>query len=185
MGLALPRLPVPRRIVLLLGTFAAIFLVLHTFAPAALPPVLTPSYPHHEPDAPLWSSSKWIPPLINGNRPDWPTEYEADGTCRFLSLMDALSKQERKLAESLELTEVSPGVVSVNNATAQGAHPILGLLLQGERRWGDLMNRQSTTLEQAYNSYLAKWGRPPPKGFEDWWHFALDREVLLIDEFDV
>lgn len=178
-------LPIPRRVLLLVGTLLAIFLVLHTFAPETLPPVLTPHYPHHEPEAPLWSSSKWVPPLVNGNRPDTPVEYEADGTCRFLSLMGALSKEERRLAETLELTEVSPGIVSVNNKTAEGAHPILGLLLHGERKWNELVGRQSKTLQQAYDTYMARWGRPPPKGFEDWYHFALDREVLLIDEYDV
>ncbi|KLT40707.1 Cap3p [Cutaneotrichosporon oleaginosum] len=184
MGLPLPRLPLPRRVLMIGGVIAAIFLLLHTFAPAALPPVLAPSYMHRDPDAPLWSSSKWIPPLINGGLPDLPAEYEADGTCRFLSVVEALSPQERAYAEGMQLTEVSPGVVSVTNATAEGAHPILGLLAAGERRWGDLMNRQSKTLEQAYNAYLAKWGRPPPKGFDDWWSFAATREVLLIDEYD-
>lgn len=185
MGLPFPRLPLPRRVLMLGGVVAAIFLMLHTFAPSALPPVLTPGYMHHEPDAPLWSASKWIPPLINGGLPSMPDEFDADGTCRFLSVVEALSSTERALADAMQFTEVSPGVVSVNNASADGAHPILGLLAAGERRWGDLMNRQSKTLQEAYDAYVAKWGRLPPKGFDDWWSYAATREVLLMDEFDM
>ncbi|BEI82977.1 hypothetical protein CcaverHIS002_0308450 [Cutaneotrichosporon cavernicola] len=185
MGLPLKRLPQPRRLLMIGGVIAAIFLMLHIFAPSALPPILAPGHLHLEPDAPMWSSSKWIPPLINGGLPKMPDEYGSDGTCRFLSVVEALSPQERALAEGIKLTEVSPGIVQVNNASSQGAHPILGLIVAGERHWGDLMNRQSKTLEDAYKVYVTKWGRPPPKGFDDWWSYAATREVLLIDEFDI
>lgn len=185
MGLPLVRLQLPRRLLMIGGVFAAIFLMLHTFAPSALPPILAPSYTHREPDAPVWSSSKWLPPLINGGLPEMPEEYGSDGTCRFLSVVEALSPKERAFAEAMKLTEVSPGTVQVNNASVQGGHPIIGLLAAGERHWGDLMNRQSKSLEEAYHVYLTRYGRPPPRGFDDWWTYAAARNVLLIDEFDI
>ncbi len=62
--------------------------------------------------------------------------------------------------------------------------PILALLMRGERKWQDLVSKQSRTLEEAVREYQERWGRMPPKGFEKWWDFVKTHGVLLPDEFD-
>ncbi|KAL7421975.1 cryptococcal xylosyltransferase 1 [Cryptotrichosporon argae] len=211
MGLNLPfslpfKLPVPRRFAVLVVSFLVLVLFLHNFAPSTLPPALTPKYPHHEPDASYFSPSKWLPPILNPNAPERPAEFDDDGNCVFLSPFDALSAAEKERAAALDLVEVSSGIVRASEAAfgtdddpdlddetagntttakTQGmSHPILALLRDGERKWNDRIARQSKTLEQAVDYYKEKWGRPPPKGFDDWWEFAQGVNVLLPDEYD-
>jgi beta-1,2-xylosyltransferase len=191
------KLPVPRRLAILLASVLILISFLHTFAPSTLPPALVPSLPHHEPDASYFSPSKWIPPILYPNRPELPAEFDDDGQCIFLSPFDALSTAEKARAEYLELVEVSSGVVrskfadggdgrrqmesvdsGVNETGTVGmgkgwkpsgmTHPILGLLREGEVKWNDRMARQSKTLDQAVAVYEERWGRPPPKGFDLW-----------------
>lgn len=150
---------------MMLGTLLAVILFLHTLAPATLPPILTPNYPHSEPDASPWSTDKWIPPIFTKNRPERPLEFDEFGQCVFLSAFDALSPEEKEIARNTELKEVTPGIVGVKEGEA---HPIPALLLQGEERWNNLLKSQSKTFEQAVNVYESRWGRPPPKGFDDW-----------------
>jgi beta-1,2-xylosyltransferase len=163
--------PFPRRLAYLLATIVTLILVLNLLAPSTLPPALS-TYPHHEPDAPLWSSDKWIPPALNPDRPNRPAEWDDDGRCLFLSPYDALSPAEKKAAESMMLVDVLPGVVRVDNATGDSGkpfNPIIALLRDGEKKWNNLMDSQSKTFEQAVKKYESKWGRPPPKGFDDWY----------------
>lgn len=204
-------LPIPRRFVILFLSLAVLILFLHTFAPTTLPPALTPHIQHHEPDASLFSPSKWLPPILNPNVPDHPVEFDEEGNCLFLSPFAALSPQEKARAAALNLQQVSPGVVQskplpkaadadpdwddefeIGTAAGNGTtgnfqgltHPILGLLRDGEVKWNDMLARQSKTLEQAVEVYKEKWGRNPPKGFDLWWQFAQSRNVLLPDEYD-
>lgn len=185
MGLNVPfscSLPfaLPRRVVYLVGTVVTLVLLLNLFAPTALPPALS-SYPHHEPDAPLWSPDKWIPPALS--RPDRPAEWDENGRCVFISPYDAFTPAEKAVAEQMTLEEVSPGVVRVGNTTSttgKPLNPIIGLIRHGERRWNDLLASQSTTFEQAVKKYEARWGRPPPKGFDDWCVARVPRCTLHV-----
>lgn len=198
-------MPIPRRFLILFLCVAIVILFLHTFAPTALPPVLTPNLPHHEPDASYFSPSKWLPPMLNPDAPDHPAEFDEDGNCLFLSPFDALSAREKERAAALILDYVSAGIVKSPDSFVNGddseldddefgnsthtsfegtTHPILGLLRDGERKWNDMMAKQSKTLEQAVDVYKERWGRNPPKGFEKWWQFAMSRQVLLPDEYD-
>ncbi|WOO80670.1 Beta-1,2-xylosyltransferase 1 [Vanrija pseudolonga] len=195
--LALPfTMPLPRRLMMLIGITVTVFLILHTFAPAVLPPALVPWIPHHEPDSSYWSTNNWTPPVLSDTRPDKIKEWDENGRCLFVSPFDALSPKERKLAATLSLEEVVPGIFGVRGAgktesDANGTvskletpNPILALLKEGEEKWQKLVNRQSKTLEQAVKVYEERWGRPPPKGFDDWWRFAEQHEVMLPDEYD-
>lgn len=69
------------------------------------------------------------------------------------------------MARKVELEEVTPGVIRSGGR----GHPILGLLHRGEQRWLDKLSRQSQTVEEAALVYQAKWNRPPPKGFDQWY----------------
>lgn len=48
-------------------------------------------------------------------------------------------------------------------------HPIPQLLALGERRWEEMVNRQSRTLGEAVEEYERRYGRRPPKGFDLWY----------------
>ncbi|WWD17085.1 beta-1,2-xylosyltransferase 1 [Kwoniella shandongensis] len=202
-------IPIPRRFVILILSGTILVLFLHTFAPSTLPPAFTPNLPHHEPDASYFSPSKWLPPILNPNAPSRPVEFDEDGQCLFLSPFDALSPAEKLRAEQLYLEQVSPGIVKSKAPPTEGSdadpdfddefsalsnetrkmptgmtHPILGLLRDGEVKWNAKLAQQSKTLEQAVEVYKEKWGRSPPKGFDEWWHFATQNNVLLPDEYD-
>ena len=184
-------LPVPRRFLILFLCVAIVILFLHTFAPTTLPPALTPGLQHPEPDASIFSPSKWLPPILNPSTLDRPVEFDEDGNCLFLSPFDALSPREKERATQLVLERVSAGIVKsplefmggddgeeidgFGNMTDSGkgklegmTHPILGLLRDGERKWKDMVAKQSKTLEQAVEVYKERWGRQPPKGFDKW-----------------
>ncbi|KAJ9094050.1 hypothetical protein QFC21_006151 [Naganishia friedmannii] len=132
-----------------------------------------------------------------------PPEFDEYGRCLFMSPFDALSTEEKQRAEQLVLESASDGVVRAReavfvpqsskkgNSTAPDAqlkktltNPILGLLRDGERKWQDMLSQQSTTLEEAVTEYKTRWGRNPPRGFDEWWEFATNRGVLLPDEYD-
>ncbi|WRT67552.1 uncharacterized protein IL334_004524 [Kwoniella shivajii] len=51
-------------------------------------------------------------------------------------------------------------------------HPIFKLMERGEKRWTELLERQSKTLPQAVTEYRHRYGRAPPKGFDQWWQFC-------------
>lgn len=176
-----------RRMLYMLGTIVAVFLVLFNFAPQTLPPAIAPSTRY--PDSSYKSPDKWTPPILSNSKSRPPPEWDADGNCLFLSPFDALTDEEKALAEDIELDVVSPGNVRLKNYTGDvpsdiKANPILRLLRDGEEKWNRVLNSQSQTLEEAVHKYEEKWGRPPPKGFDQWWIFARDRRTLLIDEFD-
>lgn len=46
------------------------------------------------------------------------------------------------------------------------------------------LDRQSKTLEQAVAEYKKRYNMNPPKGFDDWFAFAKDNKVTIIDEYD-
>ncbi|GAA5975453.1 hypothetical protein JCM11641_004268 [Rhodosporidiobolus odoratus] len=63
-------------------------------------------------------------------------------------------------------------------------HPIYDLIANATKTWESKVARQSKTLEQAVKEYKRRFGRRPPKGFDDWFRFAQENDVVLIDEFD-
>lgn len=131
-----------------------------------------------------------------------PAEFDEYGRCLFMSPFDALSFEEKQRAEQLVLEDVSDGIVRAKHAAFIPPHkanasainvadvketltnPILGLLRDGERKWQDMLSQQSKTLDGAVQEYKTRWGRNPPKGFDEWWEFAKNRGVLLPDEYD-
>jgi len=64
-------------------------------------------------------------------------------------------------------------------------HPIPKLMDDAEEKFKHKLSRQSKTLQNAVVEYRRRYGREPPKGFGDWWQFAREHDVKLVDEFDV
>lgn len=46
------------------------------------------------------------------------------------------------------------------------------------------INGQSRSLEKAVAEYERRYRRPPPRGFDDWFKFAVENKVRIIDEYD-
>ncbi|KZT00713.1 glycosyltransferase family 90 protein [Laetiporus sulphureus 93-53] len=63
-------------------------------------------------------------------------------------------------------------------------HPIPKLMAEAETKFRQLVSSQSKTLEEAVKEYQRRYGRKPPRGFDEWWRFAQDNEVVMIDEYD-
>ncbi|KAF8495321.1 hypothetical protein JB92DRAFT_3146989 [Gautieria morchelliformis] len=106
-----------------------------------------------------------------------PTDISNSGA---LELRSTTSPQ-RRATPKLEHGYLSNGFLETNLA---GKHPILELIGQAERKRNALVNRQSKTLEQARAEYKRRYRRSPPRGFDDWYAFAVDHDFILIDEFD-
>jgi hypothetical protein len=63
-------------------------------------------------------------------------------------------------------------------------HPIPKLMTEAEDNFRDLLSRQSRTLYAAVKEYKRRYRRDPPKGFDDWWRFAQENNVKMVDEYD-
>ena len=63
-------------------------------------------------------------------------------------------------------------------------HPIPRLMAHAEDSFRALLSKQSRSLRAAVREYRRRYGRDPPKGFDDWWKFAKRNGVKLVDEFD-
>ncbi|KAG8907344.1 Glycosyltransferase Family 90 domain containing protein [Tulasnella sp. 403] len=73
------------------------------------------------------------------------------------------------------------GLVQVNLG---GSHPIYDLIQHSEKRWRQKMNNSSRTFREAVEEYRRRYHRMPPKGFDKWWHYVLEHNIQLPDEYD-
>lgn len=60
------------------------------------------------------------------------------------------------------------GHLIVSDDYEESEHPIPQLLALGEKRWEEMLERQSTSLGEACVEYRKRYGRKPPKGFDIW-----------------
>jgi hypothetical protein len=63
-------------------------------------------------------------------------------------------------------------------------HPIPKLMVGAQKKFKKMMTRQSKTLAEAVKEYKIRYGRNPPKGFDEWFEFAKENGVKIIDEYD-
>jgi hypothetical protein len=63
-------------------------------------------------------------------------------------------------------------------------HPIPAKIQAAEAKFSQLVARQSRSLAEAAAEYKRRYGRPPPKGFDDWFAFATANGAVMIDEYD-
>ena len=127
-------------------------------------------------------------------------EDSGDGKCQFWSTMDAYRRDLTRLRALYPSNSTSShprngahshhghlysstGHLLISDR-ADSPHPIPTLLGLGERRWEELLSRQSRTLEEAVQEYTRRYGRNPPKGFDVWWDYAMLHDLVLPDEYD-
>ena len=63
-------------------------------------------------------------------------------------------------------------------------HPISKLMADAEDKYRTLLSKQSKTLADAVTEYKKRYKRDPPKGFDEWFSFANQHDVKMIDEYD-
>ncbi|TDL15136.1 capsular associated protein [Rickenella mellea] len=98
--------------------------------------------------------------------------------CIFLLFMPAglyTSRHHAQKSNSLQLVAVKGMNVP---------HPILALMAEAEETYRNVLSKQSKTLVDAVNEYRRRYGREPPRGFGDWWKFAVENNVMMVDEYD-
>ena len=77
-----------------------------------------------------------------------------------------------------------PSKPNAVKAIMEEQHPILELIANAEKKWDELVARQSKTLKEAVQEYKRRYMRNPPKGFEKWWDYAVKNNIVLKDEYD-
>ena len=63
-------------------------------------------------------------------------------------------------------------------------HPIPKLMAEAQAKFKKMITGQSKTLAGAVQEYKRRYGRNPPKGFDEWFEFAKENGVKIIDEYD-
>ena len=63
-------------------------------------------------------------------------------------------------------------------------HPIKNLIKDADAKYRGLLARQSRTLREAVAEYRHRYKRDPPKGFDEWYAFAKENNVKIIDEYN-
>jgi hypothetical protein len=123
-----------------------------------------------------------VDPSSGVYRSSKPIKQERAGALRNLfSSSSAKKAKAKRLAEEQRQTSLatSPhgghtfhpnGLLLVN---PQGRHPINVLMDNAQKKWDNLVNRQSKTLDEATQEYKRRYRRNPPKGWESWWVFLL------------
>lgn len=71
-----------------------------------------------------------------------------------------------------------------NDIIPKHHHPISKLAEEARAKFANTQLRQSRSLNQAVAEYSKRYKRSPPPGFEEWYRFATDNDVQLIDEYD-
>lgn len=79
---------------------------------------------------------------------------------------------------------LAPAHSSSNSTAPSTSHPILTLISEATEKYNTLLSSQSATLEAATTEYRRRYGRDPPKGFDEWFTFAVENNVTIIDEYD-
>ncbi|KAL1842271.1 hypothetical protein VTJ49DRAFT_5656 [Mycothermus thermophilus] len=62
-------------------------------------------------------------------------------------------------------------------------HPIDQLLRSADADFSALLAKQTTTLASAAAAYRKRRGRHPPPGFDQWYAFAAERNVVMVEDF--
>ncbi|ODN95887.1 hypothetical protein L198_04506 [Cryptococcus wingfieldii CBS 7118] len=67
---------------------------------------------------------------------------------------------------------------------AMEVHPILELMARSQEKWETLLASQSKTFPQAVTEYTRRYGRQPPRGFDQWWQYCKRNKVKIVDDYD-
>jgi hypothetical protein len=93
-----------------------------------------------------------------------------------------LSPVGNKFQKLDALTKAAGGIFGSKSVIPE--HPIPKLMDDAEDEYRAKLRRQSRTLDEAVVEYKRRYKRNPPKGFDEWWAFAKENDVWMVDEFN-
>ncbi|KAH8819397.1 glycosyltransferase family 90 protein [Xylogone sp. PMI_703] len=62
-------------------------------------------------------------------------------------------------------------------------HPIDELIEKGERSFVDLLKKETDSLKATAEEYRKRRGRHPPPGFDKWYNFAKEKNIVMVEDF--
>jgi hypothetical protein len=68
-------------------------------------------------------------------------------------------------------------------AARPGVHPIDELIGKAEKDFADVLKKESPDLKTAAAEYRRRRGRHPPPGFDIWYEFAEENNVIMVEDF--
>ena len=102
-----------------------------------------------------------------------------------------LPSSNRFLANTQRWTTASSSVIRSKFLRAKAKatrppihHPIPKLMADARESFDQKIARQSKSLDQAVAEYERRYQRAPPKGFDEWYDFAVANNGIIIDEYD-
>jgi hypothetical protein len=136
-----------------------------------------------------------IPPPIyrayKGTSPRSRLLYIAGGVLSLFFLIHLLFPSSNRILTTKSWTSASSTVLRSKflRAKAQApkppiVHPIPTLLTNARQAFDEKLARQSKTLSAAVAEYERRYKRSPPKGFDEWYEFAIQNGATIIDEYD-
>lgn len=151
--------------------------------------------PVHSPIDPQPSTFAMIPPPIyrayKGTSPRSRLLYMTGGVLSLFFLIHLLFPSSNRILTTKSWTSASSTVLRSKflRAKAQApkppiVHPIPGLIANARKEFDQKLARQSRTLSAAVVEYERRYNRKPPKGFDDWYAFAVEHGSTIIDEYD-
>ncbi|KAG9101401.1 capsule-associated protein CAP1 [Ceratobasidium sp. 370] len=105
-------------------------------------------------------------------------------------LTHLILKSQPQLQPTLEIPQTvhkwtaTVKALLTNSAPKPIEHPIPRLMLAAHRKHKGMLARQSATLSEAAKEYERRYGRQPPRGFDEWFAFVKDNGVKIVDEYD-
>lgn len=68
-------------------------------------------------------------------------------------------------------------------AATKGSHPIDHLIDSANKRFDEILSRESHSLDEAAAAYRKRRGRHPPPGFDAWYKYAQERKAVMVEDF--
>ncbi|KAG8682612.1 capsule-associated protein CAP1, partial [Ceratobasidium sp. 394] len=108
----------------------------------------------------------------------------------FLFFLTLILKSQPQLQPTLEIPQTvhkwtaTVKALLTNSAPKPIEHPIPRLMLAAHRKHKGMLARQSATLSEAVKEYERRYGRQPPRGFDEWFAFVKENDVKIVDEYD-
>lgn len=99
--------------------------------------------------------------------------------------LDLQDGKEPEHIEHLEHLHASAPnhTVAAPTKPSRAPHPIDDLIEKAEKAQADLLNKESKDVKAAAAAYRARRGRHPPPGFDVWYDFAKENNVIMVEDF--
>ncbi|KAG8533506.1 uncharacterized protein KY384_002292 [Bacidia gigantensis] len=88
------------------------------------------------------------------------------------------------LFRQMQLRHYNPQRLWLTRLFQSDIHPIELMIEEANRNFTAMIASQSKTIPQAIAEYERRYHMPPPPGFEQWFHMAVESNSPIVDNFD-